>query len=140
MDAQDNKALCQGMYQAQARGDFAGFMAAAADDIEITVPGHNALLPWSVNVKGKNSIGPWLQNMGKHIKIDKVELKEFVADGDKVVIFLREWLTVVDNGFSFELDEIHVHTVKDGLVADITMYEDTAKVVAALRGKEVTDL
>ena len=140
MSAQENRTLVENMYQSQARGDFAGFLSAAADDISITVPGHGEMLPWKVSCRGKENIGPWLADMSKHIKIDRVELKEFIADRDKVVILLHEWLTVVENQFSFELDEVHVHTVKDGKVVDITMYEDTATVVAAVRGKEVTQL
>ena len=79
--------------------------------------------------------------MAQKISIDKVELQDIVADGSKVVIFLHEWLTVQENKFSFELDEVHVHTYNDdGKVVDITMFEDTATVVAAVRGKKVQDL
>ena len=140
MDAEKNRQIVQDMYEAQATGDFPGFLAAASDNISIRVPGNQELLPWRVEVQGRDNIGPWLQDMGKHIKIDKVELKDFIAYGDKVVILLHEWLTVTKNNYSFELDEVHVHTLKHGKVVDITMYEDTATVVAAVRGKDVTEL
>ncbi len=140
MGAAENKEIAIKMYESQQQHDAEGFLGATAENITITVPGHQALLPWRVTVKGRDNIVPWLMDMGKYIAIDKVELKEFVADGDKVVILLHEWLTVVENQFSFELDEVHVLTIHDGKVVDITMYEDTAIVVAALRGKNVTAL
>ncbi len=140
MGASENKQLSLKMYQSQAAGDHQGFLNCCAEDITITVPGSQDLLPWRVHVKGRNNIPEFFAFMGKYITIDKVEMKELVADGDKVVIFLHEYLTVVENKFSFELDEVHVHTHKDGKIVDISMFEDTATVVAAVRGKKIQDL
>ena len=140
MGAQENKELSLKMYKSQAVGDHQGFLDCCAEDITITVPGNQALLPWRVQVKGRANVPEFFAFMNKFITIDKVEMKDFVADGDKVVIFLHEHLTVVGNKFSFELDEVHVHTHKDGKIVDISMFEDTATVVAAVRGKKVEDL
>lgn len=141
MGAQENKKNSIAMYEALQQKKPAGFLAGLADDAVVTAPGCQELLPWTVQVKGKNNFPGWTMAMNEHISIDKVELKNFVADGNTVVIFLHEWLTVQHNKFSFELDEVHVHTYNDeGKVIDISMYEDTAAVVAAVRGKRVEEL
>ncbi len=140
MGAKENKELSLKMYQSQAAGDHQGFLNCCAEDITITVPGCQELLPWRVHVEGRANIPEFFAFMNKYITIDKVEMKQLVADDDKVVIFLHEYLTVVENKFSFELDEVHVHTHKEGKIVDISMFEDTATVVAAVRGKKVQDL
>ncbi len=140
MGAAENKALSQKMYAAQLKGDVPGFLGCCAEDISITAPGSQDLLPWRVAVKGRDNVVEWLMFMRKHITMDKVVPTQYIADEDKVVIFVKETLTVQHNQNTFELDEVHVHTHKDGKIVDITMYEDTVAVLAAVRGKEIKDM
>ncbi len=141
MGAKENKENSIKMYMALEKKEPQGFLDGLTDDATVTAPGCQDLLPWRVSVKGKESFIQWQIDMREHITIDKAEPRDIVADGNKVVVFLHEWLTVNKNKFSFELDEVHVHTYNDeGKVVDITMYEDTAKVVAAVRGKKVEEL
>jgi len=141
MGATENKRTSMGMYEALQCKQPQGFMAGLAPDVKITAPGCQKLLPWSVSVTGRDNVPAWTMAMNQHITIDRVELKDFVADGNKVVIFLSETLTVQHNKHTFQLDEVHVHTYNAaGKVVDITMYEDTAKVVAAVRGQEIEAL
>ncbi len=141
MGAKENKENSIKMYMALEKKEPQGFLDGLTDDATVTAPGCQDLLPWRVSVKGKENFVQWQIDMREHITIDKAEPRDIVADGNKVVVFLHEWLTVNKNNFSFELDEVHVHTYNDeGKVIDITMYEDTAKVVAAVRGKKVEDL
>jgi ketosteroid isomerase-like protein len=140
MGAAENKALSQKMYNSQLKGDLQGFMSCLSEDCVITAPGSDDLLPWRVQVKGRANIPEWLMFMGKHITMDVVKPKQYIADEDKVVVFVHETLTVVKNKKTFELDEIHVHTHKDGKIVDIAMHEDTVAVLAAVRGKEIKDM
>ncbi|MFC1669468.1 nuclear transport factor 2 family protein [Spirochaetota bacterium] len=141
MGAQENKANSIKFYEGLAKRDAAGVLDCLDENITVTAPGCQKLLPWTVSFSGRDNILQWQMDMHKHITIDKVEVQDMVADGTKVVIFLHEWLTVQHNKFSFELDEIHIHSYNDeGKIIDISMCEDTAKVVAAVRGKEVEDL
>ncbi len=141
MGAKENKENSISMYKSLQEKQPQGFLAGLSDDCKITAPGAQELLPWTVSVTGKANFPGWTMAMAQKISIDKVELQDIVADGSKVVIFLHEWLTVQENKFSFELDEVHVHTYNsEGKVVDITMFEDTATVVAAVRGKKVQDL
>ncbi len=115
-------------------------MACCSEDVKITAPGSNDLLPWRVSVTGLKNVPEWLMFMNQHITMDKVEPQQYIADEDKVVIFVKETLTVQSNKRTFQLDEIHVHTHKDGKIVDVKMHEDTLRVLAEVRGKELKDM
>lgn len=143
MGGKENKANSVKFYQGLAQRDAKSVLDCLDENITITAPGCQKLLPWKVSFTGRANLMAWQMDMNKHITIDKVEVKGMVADDEsnKVVIFMHEWLTVQQNKFSFELDEIHIHTYgKNGKIIDVSMCEDTAKVVAAVRGKKVEDL
>jgi len=141
MGAQENKANTMKFYEGLAKRDAAGVLDCLDENVTVTAPGCQKLLPWTVSFKGRDNILQWQMDMHQHITIDEVRVDDVVADGNKVVVFLHEWLTVQSNKFSFELDEIHIHHYNDNAkIVEITMSEDTAKVVAAVRGKQVEDL
>ena len=141
MGAQENKANTMKFYEGLAKRDAASVLDCLDENVKVTAPGCQKLLPWTVSFSGRDNLLPWQMDMNKHITIDEVRVDDVVADGNKVVVFLHEWLTVQSNQFSFELDEIHVHHYNENAkIVEITMSEDTAKVVAAVRGKQVEDL
>ena len=140
MGAKENKALSKKMYDALLAKNLPGFLACCSKDVKITAPGCQALLPWRVSVTGLDNVPGWLMFMNQHISMDKVEPQQYIADEDKVVIFVKETLTVQSNKRTFQLDEVHVHTHRDGKIVDVTMYEDTVRVLAEVRGKDITEM
>ncbi len=115
------------------------FLDYITDDFKLTVPGHPELLPWPTSVEGKAGFGAYGMALRKHIEA-KPEVKAIVAEGNTIVFFIYEQLKVLHNNYTFDLDEVWVATVKDGKCCEIKMFEDTAKVVAAVRGKDVNEL
>jgi len=143
MGAKERKANTIKFYTGLAQKDAAGIMECLDERITITAPGCQDLLPWTVSFTGRENLLKWQMDMNRHITIDKVEVKEVIADDDsnKVICLMHEVLTVQHNKFTFELDEIHIHHYNDkNKIIEVTMCEDTAKVVAAVRGKNVEQL
>lgn len=143
MGAKERKANTMKFYQGLAQRDAASVLDCLDENITITAPGCQDLLPWRVSFTGRDNLMKWQMDMHEHITIDKVEPQDIVADeeSNKVVIFLHETLTVQKNKVTFELDEIHVHHYNDdNKIVEVTMCEDTAKVLAAVRGVDIKDL
>jgi ketosteroid isomerase-like protein len=87
MSAQDNKQATEAAYQAFANGDAAAAMAGMDESIVWTTRGDNAL---TGTYTGKEEIGGlWAQLAGKGFSIAP---KEFLADGDKVVVLTTDTL------------------------------------------------
>ncbi len=65
------------------------------------------------------------------IDYEQFEPREFVAQGDKVVVLGYERGRVKSNGHGFEGRWAHVITLREGKVTRLEAYGDTAAVVAA---------
>ena len=81
MAAQDNKQTAKQGYEAFGRGDAEGAMATISDSVEWVVPGDSAL---SGVYRGKEEVGGLWAQIGE--KGFRTEPREFLADGDKVVV------------------------------------------------------
>jgi ketosteroid isomerase-like protein len=81
MSAEDNKQTAQKAYAAFSSGDAEGAMAAIDDSVEWLVPGDSAL---AGTYNGKQEVGGLWAKIGE--KGFRTEPREFLADGDKVVV------------------------------------------------------
>jgi ketosteroid isomerase-like protein len=63
------------------------------------------------------------------------EPREFIAQGDKVVVLVHSEITVTPTGRDFANSDAHVWTLRAGKVARQQSYEDTAAVADAYRGR-----
>ena len=85
MSAQENKQMTEAAYTAFGNGDAAGAMANMDDSIVWTVGGDNAL---TGTYNGKEEVGGlWARLAGKGFSTAP---KEFIADGDKVVVLTTD--------------------------------------------------
>lgn len=108
MGAQDNKQTAQAAYAAFASGDAEGAMRDIDDSIEWTVRGDHAL---TGTYNGKAAVA---ELWGKFLAPGfRTEPREFVADGDKVVVLT----TVTLGGESAE-------------AADVLTYNDEGRLVS----------
>ncbi len=143
MGAKERKMNTMKFYEGLAKRDAASVLDCLDENITITAPGCQELLPWNVSFTGRDNLMKWQMDMNKHITIDNVEVKAVIADEENkmVICLMHEWLTVQENKYSFELDEIHIHRYNDeNKIVEVTMSEDTAMVVAAVRGKKIEEL
>jgi uncharacterized protein len=107
MSAEDNKQAAKEGYEAFGRGDAEGAMANIADAVEWVVPGDNAL---SGVYRGKEEVGGLWAQVGQ--KGFRTEPREFLADGDKVVVLT-----------TYSIDDDQVEAV------DVASYDATGKLV-----------
>jgi uncharacterized protein len=133
VSAEENTRLAQSGYEAFGRGDMAALAELMADDIEWVNPGDPADDPNAGTFKGKEAVLGWFGGLASTLDFTTFEPREFIAQNDKVVCLVYAEATARDTGRAFANHEAHVWTFRDGKVARLQIYFDTAAVAAAHR-------
>ncbi len=134
MAEQQNVQVVEGIYAAYGRGDMAACLDAVTDDIEWVIPGPSDL-PIAGTFRGKAGLQEWLGEVMETMQFRVFEPREFIAQGDKVVVLVYSEIVFPRTGRDVAGTEVHVWTVRDGKVARHQSYEDTAAVADAYRGR-----
>lgn len=134
MSADENTRLAQSAYEAFGRGDMAALAEAMADDIEWVNPGDPAVDPNAGTFKGKEAVLGWFGGLASTVEFTTFEPREFIAQNDKVVSLVYAEASARKTGRAIVNHEAHVWTFRDGKVARLQIYLDTAATAAAHRG------
>lgn len=108
-------------------------LSLAADDIEWWAAGPREILPWAGTWRGKEEIARWFQVLNGAVTYDRWEAFEYVAQRETVVEFVRGAGTAKATGRRYESDIVRVWTFRDGKLARVRSFYDTAKYVEAMR-------
>jgi ketosteroid isomerase-like protein len=125
--------LVQGLYAAFGRGDVAAILNALADDVTWCVQGP-AWLPWFGARRGREQVGQFFQAIGTNLGIQEFTPREFLAQGDRVIVLGYERGCAVPTGRPYQGEWVHVFTVRNGQVTDFREYCDTAAIADAFQG------
>lgn len=69
-------------------------------------------------------------------EFEQFESREFIAQGDKVVVLVFERPRLKATGRVVDNEYVQVFTLNDGKVVQWCVYEDTAPFIAAIRDQE----
>ena len=133
MTAEANVEFVRGLWAAFGRGDMAPFVGALADDVELTIQGPSEL-PFTGTARGRDAALAVLGRIAEVLEPDVHEPREFIGQGDTVVVLGHERGTGKATGRPYEADWAQVYTVRDGRIVAIREYGDTAAWLAAHRG------
>jgi ketosteroid isomerase-like protein len=134
MLAEQNTQRAKEGYAAFMRGDIPTVLESLADDIEWVVPGPSDI-PGAGTYQGKEAVLAWFGNLGENVEFHVFEPQEFIAQGDKVVSLIYAEATERRTGRRMANHEAHVWTFRDGKVARLQLFQDTAAIAAAFRGE-----
>ena len=128
-----NLQLIQTVYEAFGRGDVP-FIASkvrpeARWDFNVT----SSDVPWHVPVSGPAEVPKFLAAFLGNVELEAFEPRQFIAAGDDVVAHIRIAYTVKRTGKRVDEEQLHWWTVRDGRIARLRHFEDTAQVMAAWR-------
>ncbi|MBB3675080.1 nuclear transport factor 2 family protein [Modestobacter versicolor] len=127
---QQDLAVVRGVYEAFGRGDVAAITARFAEDGTVA---QSPALPWGGTHHGHAGLGHFLGTLTGHVA-SVPESQQLFADGDGHVVQVGRTRGVVRaNGAGFDVAEVHVWTVRDGVVTRFEAYLDDAAMQAALR-------
>jgi ketosteroid isomerase-like protein len=116
-------------YAAFGRGDIAGLLALMADDVEWTSPGTG--LPMSGTYRGVEGVGKFFQKLIADFEILDFQPREFVADGERVLVIGAESVKVRATNRIANLEWVMSFTVRNGKVVNFSEYTDTKAIAEA---------
>jgi uncharacterized protein len=130
MNASDNKAIVQQIFDELGQGNPAPLIESLADDFRFTVMGTTK---WSRTYDGKAAVlaelfAPLRAKMSGPLRNTPVRM---VAEGDMVVVEVRGNNTTAD-GKAYNNAYCNVIRLEDGKLKELTEYCDTALVEAVL--------
>jgi len=115
MGTQENVQLVKEGYAAFSRGDIAGLVSLMAEDVEWIIPG--AGLPLAGTYRGHAGIANFFQKLSAEAETLDFQPREFVAEGDRVLVVGWERFKVRATNRTAEVDWIMSFTVRNGKVA-----------------------
>ena len=130
--SQANVALVQNMYAAFGRGDIQAILGALHPDVTWTVQGPT-WIPLFGKRKGRQQVAQFFQTLNEHFQVEQFLPREFIAEGDRVVVTGDEVARLRSTGKVINVKWAHVFGMKNGLIVTFQEYFDTCAAVEALR-------
>ena len=135
MAEEQNIGVVQGAYEAFGRGDIESVLALLDETITWSTPGP-ADLPMAGNRRGRAAVAEFFQTLMATVDILRFEPKQFVAQGDVVVVLGDDTSRVKATGASIEFEWVHVFTLRAGKVVAFKEYGDVSALVAEFRSAQ----
>jgi ketosteroid isomerase-like protein len=123
MGTQENLQVVKNGYAAFGRGDIQGLLALFADDIEWVSPGEG--LPLAGTYRGHAEVAGFFQKLSQLVEFSSFEPREFLADGDRVLVVGFSRAKVKTTNSTFEGHWVMAFTVRGGKVTNFREYTDT---------------
>jgi uncharacterized protein len=128
MSTEKNVQTVKDFFAAIGRGDKEGLLALIAEDIEWIIPGKD--WPLAGTHRGHAGLADLLQTASKSIETS-TEPREFVAQGDRVLVVGFAKGKIKATNKTFEDHFVFAITVRDGKLANIREYVDTQALALA---------
>ena len=88
-------------------------------------------IPFGGQFQGRQGFAAYVQGIAAAIHIEKFDIDEILAAGDRVVVLGRETSRVLNTDKRYVISWVHVLTVQNGKVHHLREYNDTATMAAA---------
>ncbi|MGH7594751.1 MAG: nuclear transport factor 2 family protein [bacterium] len=132
MNTQENTRIVKDVLAAFVRGDIPAILNSLTDDVEWFIPGPPDRVAFSGSRRGREQVMQFFIALDATIEFLKFEPRDYVAEGDKVVAFGHNEDRMKATNRFFGNDWACLFVVRDGKIAKVRMYEDTAAFVMAL--------
>ena len=132
MNETTNLEIARTAYEKFGAGDIAGLLAMFDGDIKWTVPEvENA--PFGGSRTGVENVARFFQELVTAEEITNFEPREFLAQGDRVVVLGHSAATVRETNREYATDWVHVFRLKDGKVTEFLEFFDNAAATRAFQ-------
>ena len=128
MSIEKNIQTVKDFFGAIGRGDREALLALVAEDIEWIIPGED--WPLAGTHRGHAGLANLLETVSKSIETT-TEPREFIAQGDRVLVVGFASGKIKATNKTFEDDWIFAITVRDGRLTNIREYVDTQALARA---------
>ncbi len=120
------------LLMAGVQGDLMPILQPLSEDVEWQSPGPTEI-PWAGTVRGRKQVVQWFATRGHAVEVEQLVPKEFIAQGNQVVVMCDERSRVKATGKVYEVALVAVWTLLNGTVTHYRESYDTATVLAALQ-------
>jgi ketosteroid isomerase-like protein len=120
------------LYDAFGRSDISSVLDMFADDAVAHGPAPAGVLPWGGVHNGRGGVAELLKALGESLEDEQFELREFIAQGNKVVVPGYAKGHAKPTGRPYEIEFVHLWSVRDGKISELRVYNNTAALVEAL--------
>ena len=128
MSTKENVQIVKDFFAAMGRGDKRGLLALSAEDMEWIIPGED--WPLAGTRRGHAGLADLLETASKTMETS-TEPREFVAQGDRVLVVGVATGTIKATNKPFKDEWVFDITVRDGKVTRIREYIDTQALARA---------
>lgn len=128
----NNVQLIQEAFENFSKGNIPGIMESCADDI-IWGSYNNPTVPYAGLFYGKEGVLEFFTNLGSNLNYTAFEPREFISQGDTVIVLGRHAGTVKKTGKSFDHDWAMHFKVKDGKVQKYFAFVDSLEQANAFK-------
>jgi ketosteroid isomerase-like protein len=133
MSEDANVQVIQRAFQAFGSGDIPTLLGMVTDDVIWHTHGPPDVLPWAGRRVGQAQVGQFFSMLGEAVEFQRFEPREFIVQGDRVVVLGASQFTSRHTNRTVEPDWVMVFTMRDGQVTEYHYFEDTAATVAAMQ-------
>ena len=129
MGTAENLQIVKNGYAAFGRGDVPGLLALLAEDVVWDMPGDG--FPLTGTYRGHEGVASFFQKLGEQAEILEFQPREFLADGNRVLVVGWESMKVRATGRGVEIDWVMSFTLRNGKIAKFREYTDTKAIADA---------
>jgi len=130
----ENTTLVKQAYAAFGRGDVQGVLDTLHSDVVWKpITGASPEVPMGGERRGQAAVAEFFKILGQSLVFEVFEPREFVAQGDKVVV-LGYYKARTASGRPFASDWVMIFTVANGKVTRFQEFTDVAALNAAFEG------
>lgn len=116
------------------RGDIAGIQQQCTEDVVWSPPMSNGRIVYNRPWQGRDGVGEYCRLLMGTFEWQAFDVPLILAQGDHVVILGKETFTVRATGVKIDNTFLALFRMRDGLIAEFTLCENTELVAAAIAG------
>jgi ketosteroid isomerase-like protein len=129
MSTAENLQLVKDGYAAFGRGDLPGLLSLLAEDVVWDMPGDG--LPIAGSYRGRDGVASFFEKLRHQADILEFQPREFLADGDRVLVVGWERMKIKATGRGADIDWVMSFTIRNGKIAAFREYTDTKAIADA---------
>ncbi|MFQ6050640.1 MAG: nuclear transport factor 2 family protein [Candidatus Hydrothermarchaeota archaeon] len=138
MKEQENVQLVKKHFAAFEQGNLPAALNMLAEDIDFQSPvtrNPSVEISWARPRHGREEVAAFFKELLDKVQPERMEMMEFTAQGDRVIVEGRNRGTVKSTGRAYEHDWVMVFTLSRGKIVRFRHYYDTADILVAFRGE-----
>jgi ketosteroid isomerase-like protein len=137
VNEQQNIETVKQAYAAFGRGDMDALLGTFDENVKWITPGPEDL-PIAGSRTGRQAVADFFRVLDELFEFQRFEPKEFLADGDRVVVLGEDTVRVKATGRVLDFAWAHVSTLSGGKVVHFQEYGDVSALVAELRAAKAS--